>query len=337
MSSIAVATSRRGGHLSLLRASVDRRSVVATVVPVVVLVVELLYFFIKSPASLGRTYLLNDLSTAMPLILVATGQAIVIIAGGIDISVGGTISLVSALAAKTFTASSADVLGWSVALVAIGLAIGAVNGFLIGQLHLSPVIVTIATWSITGGMAIVVLAAPGGNISTADVDAWTGSPLFAPTPILILVALFLGWFLLRRSPLGPKLYAIGSDPEAAAVSGVRVGRVQWMSYALCGGLAAVAGLFTVAFQASGDPNAGTPLILDSIAAVVVGGIPISGGRGGVLNVVIGAVIYTMVGFIITVSNVSTFLNPLFTGAILLFVVAISSVVSLLANRRTQPR
>lgn len=277
--------------------------------------------------------MLNDLSTAMPLILVGTGQAIVIISGGIDISVRGTISLVSALAATTFTSGTPDVVGWSVVLVGMGLGIGAVNGFLIGRLRLSPVIVTIATWSITGGMAVVVLAAPGGNISTADVDAWTGSPLFVPSPLLILGALFLAWFALRRSSLGPKLYAIGSDPEAAAASGVRVGHVQWMSYALCGGLAALAGLFTVAFQSSGDPNAGTPLILDSIAAVVVGGIPISGGRGGIVNVVIGAVIYTMVTFVITVSNVSTFLDPLFIGAILLVVVAVSSLASVLANRR----
>ena len=129
------------------------------------LVVELAYFFGRSPASFGRSYLLNDLSTAMPLILVATGQAIVIISGGIDISVGGTISLVSALAAKTFTASDTDVIGWSIALVLVGLGIGAINGFLIGQLGLSPVIVTIATWSITGGLADRRPAAPGGNIS----------------------------------------------------------------------------------------------------------------------------------------------------------------------------
>jgi ribose transport system permease protein len=333
MSSFSALRPNRVGLTTLLRASVDRRSVAATGVPVIVLIVELSYFFIRSPASLGRPYLLNDLNTAMPLILVATGQAIVIISGGIDISVGGTVSLVSALAATTFTSSDTNVLGWSVVLVVLGLGIGAVNGFLIGRLKLSPVIVTIATWSITGGLAIVVLQAPGGNISSADVDAWTASPLFVPSPVLILGALFLGWFVLRRSPLGPKLYAIGSDPEAAAVSGVRVGHVQWMSYTLCGGLAALAGLFTVAFQASGDPNAGTPLILDSIAAVVVGGVPISGGRGGVINVVIGAVIYTMVTFVITVSNVSTFLDPLFIGVILLVVVAVSSVVSLVSNRR----
>jgi ribose transport system permease protein len=334
MSTISLATPAPGKWLSLYRANVDRRSTVATTVPVVVLAIELIYFFARSPASFGRSYLLNDLSTAMPLILVATGQAIVIIAGGIDISVGGTISLVSALAAKTFTSSNADVVGWSVVLVLLGLGIGALNGFLIGQLRLSPVIVTIATWSITGGLAIIALQAPGGNIATSDVDAWTGSPLFVPTPILLLVALFVGWYALRRSRLGPKLYAIGSDQEAAAVSGVRVSRVQWSSYALCGGLAALAGLFTVAFQASGDPNAGTPLILDSIAAVVVGGIPISGGRGGILNVVIGALIYTMVAFIITVSGISTFLDPLFTGAILLLVVAVSAVVTRLAARRT---
>ncbi len=114
------------------------RSAVATVVPLVVLAVELAYFFGRSPASFGRSYLLNDLSTAMPLILVATGQAIVIISGGIDISVGGTISLVSALAATTFTSSDPNVLGWSVLLVLLGLGIGAVNGFLIGVLGFRP-------------------------------------------------------------------------------------------------------------------------------------------------------------------------------------------------------
>lgn len=221
MSTIALERGRGPSTFSLLRASIDRRSAIATVVPLIVLVVELAYFFGRSPASFGRSYLLNDLSTAMPLIFVATGQAVVIISGGIDISVGGTISLISALAAKTFTASNTDVIAWSIALVLVGLGIGAINGFLIGQLGLSPVIVTIATWSITGGLAIVVLQAPGGNISGADVDAWTGSPWFIPSPVLILIALFVFWAALRRSSLGAKLYAIGSDPEAAAVSGVR--------------------------------------------------------------------------------------------------------------------
>jgi ribose transport system permease protein len=333
MSAIGLDRTRKRS-LDIARANIDRRSAVATVVPLGVLAIELAYFFARSPSSFGGSYLLNDLNTAMPLVLVATGQAIVIISGGIDISVGGTISLISALAAKTFTASNGEVVGWSIALVLLGLGIGAVNGLLIGQLKLSPVIVTIATWSIAGGIALVILPAPGGDISTADVDAWTGSPLFVPSPIIVLGLLLAGWFVLRRSRLGVKLYAIGSDRDAAAACGVRVGRVQWMAYTLCGALAAFAALFTVAFQASGDSTAGTPLILDSIAAVVVGGVLVSGGRGGIGNVVIGALIYTMVEFIITVSNLSGYLDPLFTGAILLFVVAIGALVRLLVDRRT---
>jgi ribose transport system permease protein len=317
----------------LIRANVDPRAVVATLVPMVVLALELGYYFYKSPASFARPYLLGDLSTAMPLILVAAGQAIVIIGGGIDISVGGTISLVAAVAARTFTGSTSDVIAWSVALVALGLGIGAVNGFLIGQFRLSPVIVTIAMWSITGGLAIVVLSAPGGNISTSDVNFWTGTLLHIPSPLLIIAVLCLGWFVFRRSPLGLKLYAIGSNRDAAIASGVRVGRVEWAAYSLCGGLAAVAGLYVVASQASGDPNAGTPLILDSIAAVVVGGIPISGGRGSIVNVIIGSLIYAAVGYIVTVSYVSPFLGPLFTGVILIAVVAISSLVSMATARK----
>jgi ribose transport system permease protein len=324
---------RRRNALALLRANVDPRSVVATVVPLIVLVVELAYYFDRSPASFARVYLLDDLNTAMPLVLVAAGQAIVIISGGIDISVGGTISLVSALAARTFTGSTTDVVLWSLGLVLLGLFIGCVNGFLIGELGLSAIIVTIATWSITGGLAIVALPAPGGNISLSDVNFWTGSPLPIPSPLLILGALCLGWFVLRRTALGPRIYAIGSDREAAANSGVRVGRVVWACYTLCGGLSAIAGLFVVASQASGDPNAGTPLILDSIAAVVVGGIAISGGRGSILNAIIGALIYSAVGFIITVSYVSPFLAPFLTGVILVAVVVLSSLIGLYTTRR----
>jgi ribose transport system permease protein len=317
----------------LIRASVDPRAVVATLVPLIFLAIELGYYFDRSPSSFARVYLLGDLSTAMPLILVSAGQAIVIIGGGIDISVGGTISLVSALAARTFGGSTAGLIALSVALVLLGLAIGAVNGFLIGQLGLSPIIVTIAMWSITGGLAITVLSAPGGTISLSDVNFWTGSLFHIPSPLIILALLCLGWFVMRRSALGPKLYAIGSDRDAAAASGVRVGRVELASYTLCGGLAAVAGLYVVASQASGDPNAGTPLILDSIAAVVVGGIPIAGGRGSIVNVIIGALIYTAVGYIITVSYVSPFLGPFLTGVILVCVVALSSLVSLVAARK----
>lgn len=303
----------------------QRRAVQADwsfVFPLVLLAVMAIVYLRLQPSALTTATLTSVLTDALPLILVGAGQTIVIISGGIDISVGGIISLVSVLAATHLAGGTTELLAWSVLLIGLGLVLGAFNGFVIALLNLSPIVVTIATWSIWGGLALFVLDAPGGNIAVPYQNLWTGSSVGIPNAIWAVAVLTLLWLGFRRTRVATYLYAVGSDIDAARVTGVDVRRLQILAYALCGALSAVAALVLVGTQASGDPNIGTSFILDSIAVVVIGGTAVTGGTGGVIRTIVGACIYVMIGYIVFALGISENLVILVKSVVLLVVVAL---------------
>lgn len=292
-------------------------------VPLAILLALAVAYLLMQPTAFSMSTLASNLNDAMPLILVGAGQTMVIICGSIDISVGGVIALVNVLAATHLSGGAPSLIAWSLVLLALGAAIGAFNGVLIGVGRLSPVIVTIATWSICSGIALFVLNSPGGNVAPAYQSFWSGSVGWWPNALTLLLVLLLLWALFQRTRAGVSLYATGSDAEAARLTGVPVWRIQALAFTLSGALSALAALFLVASQASGDATIGAPFILNSIAAVVIGGTPITGGRGGIARSAVGACIFIVVQDVIFAANVSSFLTPLVTGLILLAVVTIS--------------
>ena len=256
----------------------------------------------------------------LPLALIALGQFLIILTRGIDLSLGPVASVAGAVMAISITGNPA--LGFALPIL-IGLAAGLFNGGLVVGLGLPPIIVTLATMSIWQGVALVVLPDPGGAVPSTYQDLFVGgfsSPVIGVTSMLIWI-LLLVWLLSSR--FGLSLRAIGGDEQAADMSGIRVRSVKLTAYVLGGLLAALGGMYMATSMASGSPTVGDGYILTSIAAVVIGGVPLTGGRGSPIAVVMGALILTITASLLYFADVSSFYQSLIDGVILLGVVGSS--------------
>jgi ribose transport system permease protein len=254
---------------------------------------------------------------ALPLALIALGQFLVVLTRGVDLSLGPVASVAGAVMALTVTAHPA--FGVAAPLL-VGLSAGFVNGAFVARLGMPPIIVTLATMSIWQGVALIVLPDPGGAVPRAFQEAVAGgfsSPLMGIIGQLVCI---VGGTWLLSSRFGLHLRAVGGDEQAARMSGVRVANVKTLAYVLAGLMAALGGMYLATAAASGSPTAGDSFILTSIAAVVIGGVPLSGGRGTALGVVMGALILTITGSLLYFANVSSFYQSVIDGVILLAVV-----------------
>jgi ribose transport system permease protein len=277
---------------------------------------------------------LNIQSAAtLTLLLVATGQTIVILTGGIDLSVGGILSLSTALAATQFGEGGSGMFGWILAVLALGVLAGAANGILISVLRLQPFIVTLATWSIWSGVALWVLPIEGGQIPESFFT-WVDKTKFGiASPAWLLFGLVLFWLWFKRTRLGVWIRAVGSSESSAYLSGVPTGLVTTAAYALSGLFAALAGLFLTTQTAAGSPTVGNEFILTSVAAVVIGGTSLFGGRGGLGGTIAGAFILTLIGSVIFALNIESFWTPIVTGLLLIFAVLANSLAEIYVRRK----
>jgi ribose transport system permease protein len=254
---------------------------------------------------------------ALPLVLIALGQFLVVLTRGIDLSLGPVASVAGAVMALTVTTHPAlGILG----SLAIGIVAGLINGFFVARLAMPPIIVTLATMSVWQGVALLVLPDPGGSVPAALQTVITGGFSSPVAGVLGVVACMVGGTWLLGSRFGLHLRAVGGDEQAARMSGVRVDSVRAIAYLLAGLLAALGGMYLTTVTASGSPTAGDSYILTSIAAVVIGGVPLSGGRGTAVGVTIGALILTITGSLLYFADVSSFYQSVIDGSILLAVV-----------------
>lgn len=256
----------------------------------------------------------------LPLALIALGQFLIILTRGIDLSLGPVASVAGAVMAITITDNPA--LGFALPIL-IGLGAGLFNGVLVVGLGLPPIIVTLATMSIWQGVALVVLPDPGGAVPSVYQDWLVGgfsSPVVGVVSMLVWI-LLLAWLLSSR--FGLSLRAVGGDEQAAGMSGIRVRAVKLVAYVLGGLFAALGGMYMATSMASGSPTVGDGYILTSIAAVVIGGVPLTGGRGSPIAVVMGALILTITASLLYFGDVSSFYQSLIDGVILLAVVGSS--------------
>jgi ribose transport system permease protein len=277
---------------------------------------KLAYYDLAQMATSGAT-----------LAIAASGQAIVVLSGGFDLSAGAVVSLVNAVLASFPPALATSPLTLALAGVTIGVASGAFNGFFVAILRLQPIVVTLSTMFILQGVTLLVLEKPGGIVAPELADVFLGDavPGMVPRPIVLLAALFGLWLWLRRTRLGVAIYAIGSDFEAARATGVSTRLVQFFVYVIAGGCYGLAGVFISAQTGSGDPLVGNPMLLQMFTAVVVGGTALGGGRGGVLGAMIGAYILMLVVNILLVLNVSAYYSTVAEGVILILAVLGSSL------------
>ena len=267
----------------------------------------------------------------LPLALASVAQAIIVIAGGIDLSLGSIIALASVVAATQFQGKSPEVtIGVAVAIVILGLAIGAVNGIVTVATRVADIIVTLAMSFVWAGAALLVLRAPGGFAPPwliSIVSGSIGADFIPKAAIVLLVVVGIIWIPLRRSRIGLTMYAVGSNQLAAFRSGVSVGRAKVIAYAVGGLFAALAGLAVVATTTHGDPLPGG-YTLTSVAAVVLGGVSLAGGRGGVLGPIIAVMILAQIRTDMTFMSLNPNLATVAQGAILIGVVMIGSLAQM---------
>jgi ribose transport system ATP-binding protein len=284
-----------------------------------------IYTSSQSPYFFTERNLGNLVIQIVPLALVSIGQMMVILLGGIDLSVGPLMSLTTAIASYTVTNNTHGVFGTALC-IGTGLAIGGLNSLLILWLRIPDLVSTLSTYSFVLGLALIVRPSPGGNVSETFSDLVTMRLGWLPAAgLVVLVIAVIGEFLLLRGRIGIRLYAIGSRPEAAFVAGIRVARIRCLAYLFSGLMAATAGLVIAARIGSGDPQAGSQFTLSSIAAVVVGGTSVFGGRGTLAGTLLGAALLVLLQDVLNQLHVTAYYQYIWTGALLLLAVALYSI------------
>jgi ribose transport system permease protein len=274
--------------------------------------------------------------SVLPLAMAAVAQAICVIAGGIDLSIGSMMALTSVVAATQMKDQSEE-FGVAVVLgvLLLGLLLGAINGSVIVATRVPDIVVTLAMSFVWGGSALVILASP-----TAGSAQWlkelvlgsVGIDLIPKAAILLLVIVAVVWIPLRRTRLGLSIYAIGSNQLAAFRSGVSVGRTKIAAYALTGLFAALGGLSLTASTGIGNPVPG-PYTLLSVAAVVLGGVSLAGGRGGVFGPIVGVLILVLIQNDLAFLSLDPNLSLVTQGLILIGVVMFGSLIQWRQGRR----
>lgn len=274
----------------------------------------------------GGTNVTNLLLQMSIIGVVVLAELIVVLTGGIDISVGAALGLAAVIGAGLFGGPS--VLLALVVAVVIGGVIGAVNGWLVSFRGLEPFIVTLGMLALARGLVYAYGNGIPINPKAASSFAKLGQTTILGVPVLaviwILMVLLIG-FLLNRTVWGRRVYAIGSNKEAARSSGIPVRATLWSVYILAGLLVGLGGWMFLARFASGTSTAGNLLELEAIAAVVIGGARLSGGFGKVFGAVVGTIIFAVIANLLSLLNVSTFLQDAFRGALILVAVTLATV------------
>lgn len=307
-----------------------RRIEPATLGPGIALLAMFVVFSMLSPYFLTRHNVTNVLVQSAPLLILATGQTYALLMGGLDLSQGSIISLVSVVTAGVMMRHG--LAPGALAGIAAGLAVSLANGLLIGRARIQPFIVTLGTLYMAAGAAMVV---SGGSsifgLPKPDVDYffWFGGGFIGPMPVPVLIAVLviaLAHFILMRTRFGRHVYAVGGSEAVATMSGIDVGRVKIMIYLVSGGCAALAGFMMSGRVISGQPLLGAgDVLLQSIGAVIIGGTSVFGGQGGVLRTVLGVLVVAFMVNGLNLLAIDTFAQQVIVGAIIILSVWVNSL------------
>ena len=293
-----------------------------------ILVIEFLIFSLASKSFLTLGNILSVGRQMSFTGIAAIGMTLVMLTGGIDISVGSMLAMAGVLCAKL----SADVgLPLWIAVVItllIGALFGLINGAAVTRLHIPALIATLATQTILKGIAYLLTnAVPVKNLSTTYKFLGQGY-IFGviPVPLIITVALYvLAWWYLDKTYLGRRVYLSGGNEEAARLSGINTKWTITGTYVFSGVFAAIAGVLMAARLGSGQPSVGSGFEMDVITATVLGGISVNGGKGKVVNVFVGACIMGVLANGMTMLNINQYLQWIINGLVLLFAVTMSNL------------
>jgi ribose transport system permease protein len=256
--------------------------------------------------------------------LIAFGMTFVILTGGIDLSVGSVLALSSAITAGMMASGTNGVTAIIIGLLA-GFFMGAINGIVITKGRVAPFIATLATMTMFRGLTLVYTdGRPITGFASDDIlfqMMGRGYFLGIPVPVVFMIVVYVAlYFVLKKTTFGRHTYAIGGNEEASRLSGIRVDRLKIWIYSLTGGLSALAGIILTSRLNSAQPTAGTAYELDAIAAVVLGGTSLSGGRGWIFGTLVGALIIGVLNNGLNLLNVSSFYQQVIKGLVILLAV-----------------
>ena len=291
--------------------------------PLVALVVLVILVTIMNPSFLSSVNLLNLLRQVSVNALIAFGMTFVILTGGIDLSVGSTLALSGAFVAGLISSGMSPLLAMIAGLM-VGAILGMINGLLIAKGNMAPFIATLATMTIYRGLTLVYT---NGNPITGIGDSFLfqfigrGYLFGIPFPIIIMLVSFaLLFVLLHKTAFGKKTYAIGGNIKAAKLAGVNTDRVQMWIYTLSGLMASLSGIILTSRLNSAQPTAGQAFEMDAIAAVVLGGTSLSGGKGRIFGTLVGALIIGTINNGLNLLGVSSFYQQIIKGIVIIIAV-----------------
>ena len=262
--------------------------------------------------------------------IIALGVFFVILTGGIDLSVGSTVGLSGFMCGLAMAAGLHPLLAVAAGLLT-GAAVGAVNGVIVAFVGVTPFIVTLGMLGVARGVVLVIKHGDSvREISKSFIEVGNGSVLGFSVPVLILLLVAgAAHFVLKFTAFGRRVYAIGGNEEATALSGINTRKVKFFTYIICGALSAVTGMLFVARFQSAQADAGKGMELDAIAATVIGGTSLMGGEGSVVGVLIGAVIMGVIRNGLVLMEVSSYWQELIIGSI----IVLAAILDIVRSRR----
>ncbi|MCC6955302.1 MAG: ABC transporter permease [Anaerolineales bacterium] len=303
---------------------------------IIFIVVLLVNFYFQRTILEGNT-INNNMRVFLPLVLLTAGQAIVVLTGGIDISVGSIVSIVSALLATRvgLDGTVEQTLTWFGIVLLVGIIAGSINGIFIAYLRLQPIITTYATSFFFGGLALFILPQPGGGIPAEVANIYrTSNPLGLHWAFYVIPLLIMTWVFIRQTRYGRYLFAVGGRAQAAYETAVPVSQVIFSTYVVSGFMAAMAGICITLLTGSGNPQIGDPMTLQAITAVVIGGTAMSGGVGGIAGPIMGALTLGVIKNIISFANIDNWWQTFVNAMIIITALAAPGIIGLFRRNRS---
>lgn len=283
-----------------------------------------------------NTYLINSwLVLALPLVVASVGVTLVIITRQFDLSAAGVVTLVNVLVATKLSDTNPVIA--TVAMLALGAAIGCANALFVVLGKLPAIAVTLATLIILNGVSLILLPLPGGRVPQGLIDLVNQPQASIPRPLIILALLVVAWLVYKRTKLGIYMFGVGQDEEALHLSGVSPARVRIGVFAIAGALYALAGVFLSAAIQSADATIGSTYLLQTFAAIAIGGTAFIGGSGSAIGTIIGGLTLISIPKVLFVVGISDWAQDIFTGVLIIAAVLVGAVTTRSESRQAMLR
>ncbi|RDY23713.1 ribose ABC transporter permease [Romboutsia maritimum] len=305
--------------------NIDFKEIIVKYKSLIGLIMLIVIVSILSPSFLSSKNILNILRQTSVNAIIAAGMTFVILTGGIDLSVGSTLAISGAIAASLL-ASGQNIIISTIAAIVVGAVVGFLNGFVIAKGKLQPFIATLATMTILRGLTLVFtdgkpITLGSNELAMSFGKIGGGTLLGIPNPAITMIVVFaICFYILKSTKMGRYTYALGSNEDATKLSGINTDKVKIWVYTISGILASIAGIIITSRLYSAQPTAGSGYELDAIAAVVLGGTKLAGGKGKITGTIIGALIIGVLSNALNILDVSSYYQMMVKGAVILIAV-----------------